>query len=178
MLTVHYSLPLVWGSLWDRPALEQDDWYRQKSGRGIGDFEQTIETMLATSIPPGPMKRLRDLWPSLRLVEPFTGEDKQVWWNLSCTLKGPEEASSEEAKAMLEELVISKEGVKSRVVSPDQEAQALPFLKELKYVSLATLFEFYRVWSSYVDSLPISVIDMLRQDLFTLTMLVVLRALK
>lgn len=175
MLTVYTPLT-AWMTVWEDLERAECPWARQMSDDDRSNFEQTIESMLQASIPDSLMTPLRQTWSKLNVDRPFSDNHPDVWWNLYVILSQKEHTTEEEALEVLTEILMSEDSTQATAVDrPGQASLALPFVKDLKYTGLCTAWRFTSLWTGFLTTLPAEVAKILRGELITLTMLVVLR---
>ncbi len=183
MLPVERPIYPFWNDLWEQHIETKNVFVFEASGEVQEDISETIETMLITSIPAEPMSCLRNAWSSLRFVDPLSNDDESIYRcveELCGILKGPDQLSNEEAISVVEQLWTYQYDYGTQVNPVSQEAlMAAPeFLRWLKYVALCTARQFSITWNCYTKCLNRIVLKEIRNQLFTLTMLVLLKELR
>lgn len=181
MIAVFQTGFAFWEMFWETLEEAECVWAKQMRPEDQMNFAETIESMLLTSIPAEPMSRLRDVWSSLHLEQPLSDDEYEVpWWNMCCLLKGPDQFTDEEAKGLITELWANQnsEAKTTNPVSQDALDAAPDLLRWLKYTALCTVWGFFNAWSCYTTSLPHEVTQKLRDELFSLAMLVLFQQLR
>lgn len=167
----HYD----WYEFWDELDRAEEVWASKLDKDGRCAFEAAVESMIRASVHPGDRNELHRAWDKCRVGGVSPRNDGTLRWNLRCTLDNPYAPTRGGVEEILGFLKGSnEEGGSDPAPAPDWaavEAGARAFVDRLKYAALATMWQFARCCSAYLEALPAAVREQLHNDLYDLVLL-------
>lgn len=166
--TRHYD----WYEFWDELDRAEEVWATKLDEDGRCAFEAAVKSMVRASVHPGHREELHRAWDKCRVGGVSPWYDGDLCWNLRCVLNHPHAPTRAGVEEILGYLRGSYEegGTDSAPDWAAVEAGARAFIDRLQYAVLATMWQFTRCCSAYLEALPASVREELDGDLYDLVL--------
>lgn len=174
MLAVMSTIHEDWEMFWDDLRWAEDVWASKLGDEGQREFELAVESMIRASVHPSIKDNLKQTWIKCSAGEIWPWDNGALRGTLWYVLRDPFSPTEQGVQKIMLALKPEEGSGKANVTPASDwvamEAEARAFVEQLKYAILATMWQFVRCCSDYLQVLPASIRNHLYGDLHDLVL--------